>query len=30
VVKEAWERDVARYEADVWDLLHPLELYRLV
>jgi murein DD-endopeptidase MepM/ murein hydrolase activator NlpD len=30
LVKEAWERDVARYEADVWDLLHPLELYRLV
>ncbi len=30
LVKEAWERDEARYEADLWDLLHPLELYRIV
>ena len=29
-VKDAWERDEARYEADLWDLLHPLELYRIV
>ncbi len=30
LVKEAWERDEARYEADLWDLLHPLELDRMV
>lgn len=29
-LKEAWERDEARYEANLWDLLHPLDLYRMV
>lgn len=28
-LKEAWERDDARYEASLWELLHPLDLYRI-
>ncbi|MEX1124863.1 MAG: M23 family metallopeptidase [Acidimicrobiia bacterium] len=28
-LKDAWARDEKKYEADLWDLVHPLDRYRV-